>query len=96
MELTTFPRIAPFVMHRRDMSPPRALDKRDRLSPLESSQAAAVGTGDLAGPGVRHVAPAKTPYPHPELSTNRLEIVDTRVRLFRDAGAEQHSTSGHR
>ena len=36
----------------------RALDKRDRLSLLESSQAAAVGTGDLAGPGVRHVAPA--------------------------------------
>ena len=31
--------------------PPRhvALDKRDRLSPLESSPAAAVGTGDLAG-----------------------------------------------
>ncbi len=36
----------------------RALDKRDRLSLLESSQAATVGTGDLAGPGVRHVAPA--------------------------------------
>ncbi len=33
------------------------LDKRDRLSLLESSQAAAVGTGDLAGPGVRYVAP---------------------------------------
>ena len=35
----------------------RALDKRDRLSLLESSQAAAVRTGDLAGPGLRHVAP---------------------------------------
>ena len=41
-----------------------ALDKRDRLSPLESSQAAAVGTGDLAGPGVRHVAPLGTACCH--------------------------------
>ena len=61
------------AMNRAQDTACRALDKRDRLSPLESSQAGAVATGDLAGPGVRHVAPYCL-----------IKLVDTQVRS-RDA-----------
>ena len=68
--------------------PPRhvALDKRDRLSPLESSQAAAVGTGDLAGPGGPTRRPRGAARLPPSVSLNLcaqpagIELCGPRVR----------------